>query len=555
MITIKIKKTYKKHLISLLFIICHLSFSLALTSCDDYMTTPSKSALTTETSYNTPAQIDDALTGVYGALRPFAEYYFAMSEFRSDNMFIPQQTNVNQYADCAQFNTTELVEDNIVNQCWGDHYKLISAANVLLGRMGGVGLSEAVMKQYEAEARFLRALSYFDLVRFYGRVPVTLKEISPSEAFEIPQSEAIDVYNNVIVPDLLFAVSNLQETATDYKGETRGERVSRIAAKALLGKVYMQMAGYPLYQDTKGEAQELFADVLTDYGKYFAPTATEWDKMFTSDYDNKYFLFEIQYTCDKEQGNTATPLTFPSSNYGDIYAGARKMGGPHVYVERDLQDHFLMTIAIDGEDGNVEEEFVDKRINATLNAGEMYDEETGEMSAGAAAMDKNTFCPKFFENKIRRSQLGLSDIDGQIVDRTYWPQNWPVLRIEDVMLLYAECVGNTAEGYKYLNMIRQRAGLTELKELTAEAFQKAVTFERRCELIGEGHRWFDEVRQNTFVNDIQTMMYNYRDKRDNTHNSIYTIYATRVTQNSALYPIPYEQLHVREGLYQQNPGY
>ena len=143
MITINMKKIIAAG------VFCY-GMAMMFISCDDYMTTPSKSALSTETSYNTPAQIDDALTGVYGALRPFAEYYFAMSEFRSDNMFIPQQTNVNQYADCAQFNTTELVEDNIVNQCWSNHYKLISAANVLLSRMGNVGLSENVLTQYEA---------------------------------------------------------------------------------------------------------------------------------------------------------------------------------------------------------------------------------------------------------------------------------------------------------------------------------------------------------------------------------------------------------------------
>ena len=104
-------------------------------------------------------------------------------------------------------------------------------------------------------------------------------------------------------------------------------------------------------------------------------------------------------------------------------------------------------------------------------------------------------------------------------------------------------------------MIRQRAGLSELKELSADAFQKAVAFERRCELLGEGHRWFDQVRQNTFVEEIRTTFTNYRDKRDASHSSNYTIYANRVTQNSALYPIPMSQIRIREGLYQQNPGY
>jgi hypothetical protein len=82
-----------------------------------------------------------------------------------------------------------------------------------------------------------------------------------------------------------------------------------------------------------------------------------------------------------------------------------------------------------------------------------------------------------------------------------------------------------------------------------------VAYERRCELLGEGHRWFDQVRQNTFVEEIRTMMANYRDKRDQAHSSNYTIYANRVTQNSALYPIPMSQIRIREGLYQQNPGY
>ncbi len=529
--------------------------TLLLTACNDYLDTPSKTSLSLETAYESPAMIDASMTGVYGALRPIAKYYLAMSEFRSDNMFIPKVTNVNQYADCAQFNSSELVQDGIVNSCWADHYQLISAANVLIDHLAGSELTDAAKVQYEAEARFLRGLAYFDMVRFFGRVPVTLTEIGPAEAFTIRQSEPLEVYNNVIVPDLQYAIDHLQEQAVDYSGAPREERVTRTAAKALLGKVYMQMAGYPFYQDTKDKARDLFADVLTNYEKYFAKTAEEWDLMWTSDHDNEYFLFEIQYTMDKGQGNTATPLFYTSTNYGDSYVGPRKTNGPHAYIERDLQEHFLITNSLENADGTTTEVFVDKRLNATVNTGEVYDEETGEMTGGADKLNKDNFCPKFFENKIRRSSLGLSNIDEGIVDATYWPQNWPVLRIEDIMLLYAECVGNTAEGYKYLNLIRTRAGLSELKELSADAFQRAVTAERRYELLGEGHRWFDEVRQNTFVDDIKTMMINYRDKRDSRHESIYTVYASRVTQNSLYYPIPYEQLHVSEGLYEQNPGY
>lgn len=548
-----IGKNIKKHLTGFSLVICYLSLGVALTSCEDFLVTESKSALSTDNAYSAAANIDQDLTGVYGALKPFALYYMAMSEFRSDNLFITTEQRTNEYSDCAQFNGTGLLNDNLISNCWADHYTLISAANVLLDHLGEAGLTEAQQTQYEAEARFLRALSYFDLVRFFGRVPISLHEISPAEAFSIPQSEAIDVYNKVIVPDLEYAIDRLQETATDYKGVEHSERVKRIAAQALLGKVYMQMAGYPLYQDTKAKAQALLAEVLTKESVYWVPTMDGWNRMWVHENDNKNFIFEIQYTADKGQGNTASPISKTQNTYADEYCNAYLTVGPHVYVERDLQDHFLISNTVENADGTTTEEYVDQRLVGTINTGQAYDEETGQYVGGAT--DQNNFLVKFFEHKMKRASLGLSDMDAEIVDRTCWPQNWPVLRIEDIMLLYAECVGNTAEGYSYLNKIRKRAGLSELKEMTAENYQAAVAYERRCELLGEGHRWFDQVRQNTFVEEIRTMMANYRDKRDQAHSSNYTIYANRVTQNSALYPIPMSQIRIREGLYQQNPGY
>ncbi len=529
--------------------------AVGLSACEDYLETPSRSNMSTDNSYSSPANIDMALTGVYGALKPFATYYFVMSEFRSDNMFNITESKTRDESDCAQFNSTGLLNSSMVASCWSNHYTLIAAANVLLDRIEGGGLTDDLLKQYTAEARFLRALSYFDLVRFFGRVPISLHEIAPNDAFNIAQSEPLEVYQQVIVPDLEYAVENLQETATDYLGVTHSERATKLAAQALLGKVYLQMAGYPLYQDTKDKAQTLFEEVIShfDFTNKWAANMDAWNKMWIHENDNKHFIFEIQYVAEKDQGNPATPYSRVSNTYADIYCNAYLTVGSHIYVERDLQDHFLITNSLENADGSVTEEYIDKRFGGTIDTGYYLDEETGEYIGGGT--DANNFCVKFFENKVKRHNLGYSDMDASITDRTYWPQNWPVLRIEDIMLLYAECVGNTTEGYQYLNQIRKRAGLSELKELSAEAFQDAVRQERRYELLGEGHRWFDEVRQNTFVDDIRTMMINYRDKRDNAHSSNYTIYANRVTQHSALYPIPISQMRIREGLYQQNPGY
>ena len=163
----------------------------------------------------------------------------------------------------------------------------------------------------------------------------------------------------------------------------------------------------------------------------------------------------------------------------------------------------------------------------------------------------NTFYVKFFESRIKRAKLDYYDMDAQIIDRTYWPQNYPILRLEDIMLLYAECVGNTTEGYDMVNKIRQRAGLPALSGLSEDEFQTAVEDERRYELAEEGHRWFDLVRQNKYVETLRAMFIN----DDTTTDGTYANFANRVTEDMYLYPIPQSQMEVRKGLYQQNKGY
>lgn len=521
---------------------------LLLTACNDFLETPSQSAMGADDMYSSAANVDKTLTGVYGCLKPFATYYFIMSENRSDNFFEITESKSNDYADCAQFNTTGLVNDNIVLNCWADHYTLIAAANALIAKQGQAGdLSAATKKQYEAEARFLRALSYFDLVRFFGRVPVSTTVLTADEAFQLAQSEAIDVYNNVIVPDLEYAVANLGDYAYDYNGKKHSERATKLAAKALLGKVYMQMAGYPLRQKTTAKAQALFKEVIDAWSaSKWASTADEWNRMWLHENDNKYFIFEIQYIAEKNQGNPAAALARPSSTIDDEYCSAYLTAGQHIYVERQLQQRIM-----EADDDGV---IYDQRAYCSINMASWYDEETGTTSGGAKP-NQNNFPVKFFEHIMKRDSLGFSNMDATIIDRTYWPQNWPVLRIEDIYLLYAECLGNVPEGYVYLNKTRTRAGLNALSGLSAEDFQKQVVLERRKELLGEGHRWFDQVRLNTFVDDIRDKMIYYMDYCDSSHSSAYQAYANRVTQNGAYYPIPQKQMQACPGLYQQNPGY
>ena len=526
------------------YILTMLTAVFGLISCDDYLKVDPTNAIKVDNFYQTSSQIDDALNGLYGTLKPLPKYLFVMSEMRSDNVWVYTDTKQNDYADVATFNANGLLTDNIVKTCWADYFTTVAAANTFIEKTEACEdfTNEAAKTQYLAEARFIRALAYFDLVRFFGRVPMATKALTVNEAFELGQSETTELYSQLIVPDLQYAVEHLAENAFDWLNATHPERVTQVAAKALLGKVYLTMAGFPLYEtDKKPLATALFKEVL-DYadskGKYWAADMNEWNHMWMHENDNKYYIFEIQYIASAGEGNSMVTLSVPGS-LGTEWCTKNLATGTHLYVEKGLQRHYIEKDAITGV-------YYDQRVDGTLN---LKESQTDDGTIVTSTSD--TFYVKFFESKVKRAKLGYSDMDAQIVDRTYWPQNYPIIRLEDVMLLYAECVGNTTEGYNMVNKIRQRAGLPELSGLSEEAFQEAVANERRYELAEEGHRWFDLVRQNKYVETLKAMFIN----DDTTVSGQYSVFANRVTEDMYLYPIPQSQIEVRAGLYTQNPGY
>lgn len=529
--------------ISKLFGAAIMAFCFTMTSCNDYLEVEPSNGIRTDNFYLTESQVDNALTGLYGTLKPLPKYLFVMSEIRSDNVWVLTDTKQNDYADVATFNANGLLTDGIVKSCWADYFKVVATANMLLQKIEEVEFSNTDAKtQYIAEARFIRAMAYFDLVRFFGRVPLTTTALTTEEAFSLGQSEASEVYQQVIVPDLQYAIENLAEVAFDYQNATHTSRVTNIAAKALLGKVYLTMAGFPLNDSSKKSlATSLFKEVI-DYAevndKYWASDMSEWDRMWIHENDNKYFIFEVQYITASDEGNPMVTLTVPS-NPGTEWCGNNLVTGTHLYIERGLQNHFIERDLVTGE-------YIDQRIDGTMNTRTSKGEDNETYTPTG-----NTFYVKFFENRLKRAALGYSDMDADIIDRTYWPQNYPILRLEDIMLLYAECVGNTEEGYDMVNKIRERAGLEELEGLSSDEFQEAVANERRYELAEEGHRWFDLVRQNKYVETMKAMFIN----DDTTASGTYAAFASRVTKDMYLYPIPQSQIEVRAGLYTQNPGY
>jgi len=321
---------------------------------------------------------------------------------------------------------------------------------------------------------------------------------------------------------LQYAIENMKEQAyTSSGGIAEAGRATLPAAQALLGRVCLTMAGFPLYDTAKlSLAKEMLGDVIQyaeKNNKYWAADGDTWKRIWISDNDNKYHIFEVQYVAEKNYGNPVVFMSVP--NVGTDYIGIQMSGN---------------------------------RITCSDALAALYEANRADVRYEATVDPKKNYFTKFFEHKIKRKELGYSDIDGQIVDRTYFPINYPLIRLEDVMLMYAEIVGPTDEGVRLVNKIRTRAGLAELSAVqkTENAFLQCVEDERRRELAFEGIRWHDLVRHNTYMEKVRAK---FSDKAAGT--SVYDNYINNVQPGTYLYPIPDTQMKAKEGLYQQNEAY
>lgn len=517
--------TYKTFFCKILLI----AVALTVVSCDDWLEIESPASRTTKDFYKTTNQAEQALLGIYNGLLPLPEYVLLMSDGRSDDVWTePATDKPRDYVDISIFNPN-IYTISTLNNAWSAYYKIIARANLFLEKVEPLEFSdEAVKASFMGEARFLRAYAYFELVRYFGRVPISLKSLDSDEAMNIPQSEAEETYAEAIIPDLEYAIANMKETAfTASGGIAANGRTTQVAAQALLGRVYLTMTGFPLYDTSKTESAKAVLKEVIDYaeksGKFWATDAEAWKRIWVSDNDNKYHIFEIQYVAEKDYGN---PIIHPMvPNVGTDYVGIQ-MSGNKISPSDGLDDIFKNT--------------ADVRYDATVDA------------------KKGGYFTKYFEHKIKRKELGYSDIDAQIVDRTYFPINYPLIRLEDVMLMYAEITGPTAASVALVNRIRVRAGLAALTEAqkTPHSFQQCVDEERRRELCVEGIRWHDLVRRNQYQAAIkEKFMREATDENGLIIRPHIVVYANNVREGTYLYPIPDAQMKAKEGLYQQNPAY
>lgn len=543
-----------------------LSLLFVTLSCDDFLTEPPVDKLTLNGFYETPTQADQGIVGLYACLRDISHNEFLyLSECRSDNAWVePRSGGIAACSELSTFRATQ--ELAIFDEVWNLWYKIIYNSNVLLSEIPDIdfGTNPGLKNQLMGEAYFMRAWAYFELVRLYGNIPLIDAPKTSAEVQGIPQSPAREIYDKIIIPDLIQAkgLLPLNKDMKDASGASIAAkgRADQIAAQALLGRVYMTLTGFP-HNDVSAQAlaeTELKAVIKfseSNNNKYWAPNSTEWRKQWIPDdaYYNKYSIFAIQH----RGGGTGNKAPFYFSPIFPPSYTKYKIFGNLIYLEKSLMYEFDRTYTKSGEsrmDARGHGHSLLAGYEAEGTSWPAYTQITGKLTLPDGSQTDvltTSMFYKFMPSLRKVAELGMStNPEATMTGSNDWPVNLPVIRYEDILLMYAEILvskGEITGAMDIVNDIRERAGCDPETATSAAEALAFVKRERRIELMGEGVRWFDLVRWNEWKSAITNMFDSYNNPDGTDKNDL--------KDGRYLYPIPLNQLNAKPGLYKQNEGY
>lgn len=487
---------------------------LCTSSCrKDFLNKTDPTRIGTELFFKDQVQVDQAVNGIYGQLQTITNSAYIFKEMMSDNTtldFNPLDRGGAAGWEAFEFSTVNSGNGEIANM-WNLYYSAMYNVNNTLGKLSGATITDASKKEMEGELKFLRALLYFDLVRYFGDVVLVTKTLeTPDEAFTQLRSPQAQIYTQ-IETDLKDAVASMpaKQPAVKLGRATKGSAIG------LLGSVYLTEKKYTEAVSTLTGMLSLGYNLLANYADVFDPTKKNGIES----------VFEIQYQGGNDLGEQSSFMyTFAPRLSGAAITGYANVtpGG------RNIPTNDIIAAYEPG----------DLRKDVSLKTG--YTATNG------------TFVSIPFVNKYHHTHT--------IAGRT--DDNWPVIRYADILLMLAESIneatGPTAEAFGYLNQVRARAGLAALAGLDKATFRTRVLRERRVELAFENQRWFDLKRTNTPTELVALMnAHGAKEKANPTvqrggiaFNALDYVY----TENEVLLPIPAPQILINAQL-TQNTGY
>lgn len=490
-----------------IFYILTIGVTLLLTSCEGFLDREPLDQLTQGSFYNTAADANLATLSLYSVPQGVNWYgkSWMITEIPSDNT-----TAGGNDPDFSPIDNFTVNADNGPNaEFWTERFRLVTLANQVLTYVPPITMDEDIKQSYLAEAKFMRAFAYLDLVRIYGNVPI-ITDVPTIEADLLIYRDEAEVVYSFIISDLIEALEYLpiSRSASDLGRATSG------AAKALLAKTYLTTKENQKVIDL---CREIITSnqyrLMEDYGDNWLRDVSD---------NNAESIFQIQYVgCGP--GGTGNALQAFFAPWGQGITKGSDGWGSQVPTGPSTDNPGTTVKDIYTED--------DKRKYHTIMTPADYYPDINSSDGGytypAIGASRTAI-------NIKKYVIG----GGPDVCFMSTPQNLHVIRYAEVLLMLAEaaCANNggisvTPDVVDAFNAVRKRAGLDVVGVVTTDI----VFEERRREFAFENKRWFDLLR----TGKVQDIM---------------LLHGKQMQDFHKLFPIPSQELAINPNL-TQNPGY
>ncbi|MEJ7644897.1 MAG: RagB/SusD family nutrient uptake outer membrane protein [Chryseolinea sp.] len=435
-----------------------LFFIAGLVGCSSFLDENPQGQIVGDNAINTVKGLDAALTGAYkGWLRVWSRGFLTNGALQGttaggDDLTTLPVGNKEKWRELDQFDVND--QNPHIAQIWNGAYKTIQGANNVIMNSVKTQGDQSQIDQIVGEAYFLRGLSYYWLVRSFGRVPLITQSEFTEDLLTVGSSEETAIYE-AIEADLAQAEVLLANAKRDPGRPNKG------SAKALLADVYLTQGGWPIKNASKyalaaAKAKDVI-DHKSDYGFDLVPDLTTlWPGAASSIATSEEV---IAFHTSASFGGSVNAF------WGDSGRPGESGGWDDYFAEITFFNNFP----------------AGKRKDATFLT-EWYNNATKSTIQWQDSKAKHPYFKKF-----------------SLVEHV-WASGMPVhiMRYAHVLLIYAEAKarsgGPDAQAYEAVNKVRERAGLEPLNGLSNEAFAKAIVDERSWEFAGEWTRWYDLVR-------------------------------------------------------------
>lgn len=489
-----------------------ITFVLVLVSCSkDFLERPPEDSFNAEEFFQTDAQVSSSVGVLYSLpwTRYVSEYQWVICELSggSGRTFDPRNQDFDLFAVTGNHPA--------IGGSWSALYGVVAQANSVIKAIpetASGNISQGVIDNARGEARSMRALAYYHLVRIFGSVPIIEDNQELALEATIPRHTVADVYT-FIKNDLQFAIDNITHTKISQPG-----RISSNGAKALLAQVHLTMEEYR-------EAYELSSEVIAS-GEFSLLGGIQGDgvpgaysDLFLTENDNNeesIIAFQWTSTGTYAEGNGVQSFYALSGITG--FSDGFSAIGPSLDLQNSYEDTDL-----------------DQRYKATImEPGAFYPNLNGgyTVSNNPEAVNAQQTL-----RAVKKYVVGEPSFNGGGRQGSY-PNNTYALRYADVLLTQAEAiilggVGTMEEARFSINNIRTRAGLPEL---TVNPSFEDVFRERKLEFAFEMVHWFDVIRRNdaiSYLSNVERGWY-----PDATDPSLIFSRKISVTEDKLLFPYP-----------------